>query len=220
MKKDPNLRIYLIRHGETENSARVCFNGHHDVPLSPQGKDQIRQVAQSLKTVTLDAVYSSDLIRARESAEIISGFQDNLQPVPCKQLREISFGAWEGLSVEEVQRRYPGQFDKKFRDIATFQVEGGETFQDVRDRVLPKFDEIRKAHSRGQVALVVHGGVIRIILAQILSIPLQNLFRISQDYAAVNIIQYYGNDPVVELMGGAFPKFSSALPPDKKIAIQ
>jgi len=97
-------------------------------------------------------------------------------------------------------------------------VDGGETFQQLQERVVPKFEEIIARHSNEQIAMVCHGGVNRVILSHLLEIPIKRIFRVKQDYAALNIIQHYGDEPVVELLGGAVDK--SAPAEEKKIAIQ
>ena len=108
----------------------------------------------------------------------------------------------------------------RFQDIEKFAVEGGETFRQLQDRVLPKYHKIINRHPTGSIAIVAHGGVNRVILGHILGIPIKKIFRIRQDYAAVNIIQYYGDEPVVEIMGGSHKTITTPKADEKKIAIQ
>lgn len=198
----PGCRIYLIRHGETANAREVCLNGHFDVELSPAGEEQARRVAEALKEKPVQAVYSSDLKRTRISAEIISRYH-NLKPVCYPELRELSFGKWEGLSLKELDQRYPGELKKRFQNPETFCAEGGETFLQLQERALPKFLEIAGRHPGEEIVIMSHGGVNRVILCCLLGSPLSRAFRISQEYAAINIIQYYEESPVIELMNGA-----------------
>ena len=134
------------------------------------------------------------------------------------ELRELSFGEWEGLSVTEVDKKFPKQFAERMKNTEKFQVEGGETFEQLRQRVIPRFEEIIARHPNEHIALVCHGGVNRVILSHLLEVPIKRIFRMKQDYAALNIIQYYGDEPVVELLGGSTHLPTSAQ--DKKIAIQ
>ena len=213
-------RIYLIRHGETANAGEVCFNGHFDVDLSDYGKEQSRRIAEALKNLPIKAIYSSDLKRTQIGAQYVAAEHD-LKHTPCKELRELGFGDWEGLSVAEVNRRYPDQLKERLNDIENFHVEGGESFFQLGDRVIPTFKEIVSAHSHDHIVILCHGGVIRTILAHILEISIKNLFRISQHYASVNIIQNYdGGDPVVELMGGTHENIHPPDSPDKKMSLQ
>lgn len=219
MKGKPACRIYLIRHGETANAGQVCFNGHFDVGLSDRGKEQFRQIAEALKEMPVRSVYCSDLQRTQGCARLIAE-PHGLTPKACPELRELSFGLWEGLSVAEVNRKYPGQLKNRLENIETFQVEGGETFHQLSERVIPRFEEIVARHPGEEIVIVAHGGVNRVILGHLLAIPVKNIFRIHQDYAAVNVIQYYEDNPVVELIGGSGRFIPAAAVPDKKIAIQ
>ena len=213
-------RIYLIRHGETANAGEVCFNGHFDVDLSDKGVKQSLLLAKALKDRPIQAVYSSDLKRTQIGAKFIAD-RHNLKHVPCKELRELAFGDWEGLSISEVNRRYPDKLKERLENIELFQVEGGESFFQLKDRVIPKFEQILAEHPSGNIVLLCHGGVIRIILSHVLEISVKNLFRINQPYASVNIIQYYEDgDPVVALMGGSHCNIGSPNSPDKNISIQ
>lgn len=220
MKGPSSCRIYLLRHGETANAGKVCFNGHYDVDLSDHGKTQFRQISDALKGIALAGVYSSDLRRTLDCARII-GDPHGIDPVACPEMRELSFGLWEGMSVEEVQKKYPGQLEERLKKITTFVVEGGETFPQLEQRVLPKFSDIVQRHPEGNIVIVSHGGVNRVILGHLLGIPIDNIFRIHQDYAAVNIVQFYKEgDPVVELMGGTYRLIREERRPGKKLAIQ
>jgi alpha-ribazole phosphatase len=213
-------RIYLIRHGETANAEEVCFNGHFDVDLSEEGKKQSILISKALKNLPVKAVYSSDLKRTQIGAKFVAD-ELNLSHTPCKELRELAFGGWEGLSISEVNRRYPDKLKERLENIELFQVEGGESFFQLKDRVIPKFKSILANHPFDSIVILCHGGVIRTILAYILEISVKNLFRINQPYASVNIIQYYvKGDPVVDLMGGNYSNISSSSPYDKKISIQ
>ena len=213
-------RIYLIRHGETANAGEVCFNGHFDADLSDKGVKQSLLLAKALKDCPIQAVYSSDLKRTQIGAKFIAN-RHNLKHVPCKELRELAFGDWEGLSISEVNRRYPDKLKERLENIELFRIEGGESFFQLKDRVIPKFGHILAEHPSDSIVILCHGGVIRTILAYILGISIKNLFRINQPYASVNIIQYYeGGDPVVDLMGGSHSNIHSLNSSDKKISIQ
>jgi alpha-ribazole phosphatase len=213
-------RIYLIRHGETANAGEVCFNGHFDIDLSDEGKKQSILIAKSLKKLPIKAIYSSDLKRTQIGAKFIAD-ELNLSHIPCQELRELAFGDWEGLSISEVNLKYPDKLKERLQNIELFQVEGGETIFQLKNRVIPKFKSILANHPSDSIVILCHGGVIRIILAYILEISVKNLFRINQPYASVNIIQYYeGGDPVVDLMGGSHCNIGLSNSPDKKISIQ
>jgi len=202
MKGNPTCRILLFRHGETANSKEVCFNGHYDVGLSKRGQKQFQNWADILKQEKLAAIYSSDLQRTRNSAQFI-GDVHGLDSVACPELRELSFGTWEGMGVSDVEAKYPGQMKERMASVAAFQADGGETYPQLQARVIPKFEEIVARHSNDQIVMVCHGGVNRVILSHLLGIPIDKIFRIHQDYAALNIIQYYDKEPIIEYIGNA-----------------
>jgi alpha-ribazole phosphatase/probable phosphoglycerate mutase len=131
------------------------------------------------------------------------GEPHQLEPVTYPELRELCFGDWEGLRISDVEKKYPNQLEERMKNIEAFHVNGGETFLQLQERVIPRFEKIIAQHPNEQIALVCHGGVNRVILSHLLEIPIKRIFRVKQDYAALNIIQYYGDEPVVELLGAS-----------------
>ena len=203
--------IYLIRHGEVEDSNPRRYNGHIDVPLSANGVEQIKRVADYLFKNTdtpsipplvrggnggVVAVYSSGLQRARKSAEIIAE-PFGLKPVIVDELKERSFGQWEGMSFDEISMEWPDAFNAWADDPLRFSPMGGESTLGLRDRVMPAFNRIVKEHEGEDVAVVTHGGVTRVILCEMLGMPLENIFRIEQDFGALNVIEMW-DYPVVK----------------------
>lgn len=214
--------IYLIRHGETEGAEKKRYKGTIDVPLSGQGILQMEQLSKYMAglfkgstnshPVTqkprfaageefLSAVYCSDLQRSIRSAEIIAG-PHALRPVLVPALRERNFGVWEGMSFDEIKEKYPDEFDAWAGNPLQFSPVGGESTIEVRERVMNSLHEIIHRHQGEHVAVVAHGGVNRIIICHMLGIPLENIFRIEQDYSALNIFKYHANCPVAQLING------------------
>ena len=195
--------MFLFRHGETANAKDVCLNGHYDVGLSEKGLQQASRIAKALEKHPIRAAYSSDLKRASHGARMIAE-PHGLEPVILPELRELSFGKWEGMSLAELNEKFPGEMDRRIRQTEAFRADGGESFQELSERVVPKFQEIVARHPGETIAMVCHGGVNRAILAHVLQFPLANLFRLSQSYAAVNIIQFYKEQVMVELLNGSW----------------
>ncbi|MFN3395562.1 MAG: alpha-ribazole phosphatase [Thermodesulfovibrionales bacterium] len=197
--------LYLIRHGETEGSDVKRYKGSIDIPLSERGVEQMEQVARYLNRPYngLKAVYCSPLIRAIRSAEIISE-PYGLRPIAVPDLRERSFGIWEGMSFDEIRERYPEEFEAWASNPLKYSPMGGESTLEVRDRVMNALHDILSNHDAERIAIVAHGGVNRIILCHYMGVPLENIFRIEQDYAAVNIIEFHDGYPVVRLINGVF----------------
>lgn len=155
---------YLIRHGETGANQAGVLQGHLDVPLAEKGKRQAEVVARALGVVKLEAVYSSDLSRARETAEAIAKLQ-GCRLVLDRRLRELDCGHMQGLTLSECRRRFPELFDALERDPVGTKRPGGESYRDVYQRSASALEEIRGNHPRGDVAVVSHGLVIKCLLA-------------------------------------------------------
>ena len=194
--------IYLVRHGKTRNESEKRFYvGQTDVPLDAIGVRQAELMRDRMARAGVKAVYCSDLERTRDTAIILAKhFECEVFVHP--DLREINLGEWEGLAVAEVIRRYPDQFAERGRDIAYYRTPGGESFVECSQRVLKTFQKI-VAEMEDPVVIVGHAGVNRLILCHLLGIPVANLFRIAQDYACVNVIQYNGSMPQVKLLNSA-----------------
>lgn len=193
-------RIVLVRHGEPVESAKGKCYGKLDVGLSDQGKRQIEETAEFLESFELGAVYASPRIRAIESAKIIAR-QQNLLVEICENFAEIDFGDFEGLSYEKVEQQFPEIYQKWMNAPTTVEFPNGESFAIMQRRVLQAASELRARHDRRETfAIVSHGGVNRTILADVLSIADKNIFRLAQDHAAVNVIDFYEDFPVVRAM--------------------
>lgn len=191
--------IWLIRHGEPCESSRGRCYGKLDVGLSARGRDQIAAVANFLRGELLDVIYSSPRTRTAESARILAGGR-NCEVKIEDRLCEIDFGDFEGRSYDELSASHPEIYRQWMETPTEIQFPNGESFEQMRRRVLAAFDGIREQHRGENVALVTHGGVNRMILAYALGIPHVNIFRISQDYAALNLLQYIGNYPSVRYL--------------------
>lgn len=160
---------------------------------------QLEQVACALATTDIAAIYASPRARTRESAEIIA--RHHQCPVQIReQLREIDFGDFEGLAYDEIARRYPAEYQLWMERPTDVQFPNGESFHTMQRRVLRVAKELAHKHAGETIAIVTHGGVNRILLAEALGIPDANLFRIGQGYGARNLIQHIDGYPSVELM--------------------
>lgn len=153
-------RIILIRHGETDWNREQRYQGQTDIPLNERGRSQARNIAAYLRQhEAVEAVYSSDLVRCRETASIIAGVF-NLPVNSDARLRELRFGYWEGLRYEELDHTFHEEFQQWFRNTRDYAVPGGESFAQALDRMLPCIAEIAGRH-RGTAAICSHGGIIR-----------------------------------------------------------
>jgi alpha-ribazole phosphatase len=200
--------IYLVRHGQTVDSEEKKYKGHIDVPLSEEGMEQAKRLGNYMVGMFgngintgkgLDYIYCSDLSRAVKTAEYIAA-PFGLAPHILPEMRERNFGRWEGMTFNEIRDAYPRDFDAWADNPLKFSPVGGESTEDVRDRVMPAFNDIVRANRGKQIAIVAHGGVNRVVLCEILGVPLENIFRIEQGFAGLNVIEFYDDIPVIKIL--------------------
>jgi alpha-ribazole phosphatase len=144
-------------------------------------------LADELRQVRFSAIYSSDLERSRRTAEIIARGR-GLRVRQYKHLREINAGLWEGLCDEEVKERYPREYAERERDPIGFRFPGGESYRDLQKEILPVFLRMIE-RATGNILVVAHKGVNRVLLIHLSGRPLEELYSIPQDYGCVNLIR-------------------------------
>jgi alpha-ribazole phosphatase len=195
-------RLYLVRHGQVVGFEELRANGHTDVDITKTGRLQMEDLAERLHLIDIDMIYSSDLIRTERGALII-GRHHNKPYLKKRELREIYFGDWEGMSLSEIEKDYPGEFEKRLGDIANYRPPGnGESMGDVFRRVLSCLTDILNENIGNTILIVAHGGVNRLILCEALGMDISNLFNIQQDFGCLNIIDYYPDNAIVRLVNG------------------
>ena len=191
-------RVWLIRHGEPAETARQRCYGSLDVGLSEAGRAQMRRVAEYLRGEQFSAVYASPRSRAMESAQILTAERCPVEITPA--LREIDFGEFEGLTYDEIARRYPELYRRWMERPTEVQFPGGESFHAAQERVLAAFHAILREREGQTFAVVSHGGVNRILLGWALQMPDHCLFRLAQDHAAINLLAFLEGVPIVQAM--------------------
>ena len=196
---DQPTRLYLVRHGELVTSKEWRYVGQMDVDLNEAGKQQIKKLSSRLSSEQIDRIFSSDLNRTIESAKII-GNKLGIINESISEFREIDLGVWEGHTLDEIEERFPDDLVKRSEDIEDFRVINGESFSDVNKRVIPKIMDIIKNNAGKRILVIAHGGVNRIIIADALGLSINNIPRLEQNYACLNIIDYYKTGPVVRLI--------------------
>lgn len=182
-------RVYLFRHGEVVLAETRRFIGHLDVPLSVRGEAQCLAQSRRLREVPVAAVYTSDLVRARRSGELLGASRD-LSPTIVPDLREMSMGRWEGLTAEEIKTREPEAFAAWMAGIGEFPFPEGESVPDLAARAWPAFEAVVAAHAGATIAVVAHGGTNRALLCRALGLPLDRLLSFGQGYGAYNVLEH------------------------------
>ena len=169
--------ILLARHGESDWNRAGRWQGQADRPLTELGREQAQALAARLEDTELDAIYSSDLGRARETAEIVAAAK-GLAVTSVPELREVDVGSWSGLSRAEAEERFPDGF-------ARWQAGGegwtdGETYEELGGRVVRAVSRIAADHPGGRVLVVAHGGSIRAVHAAALGVDVHSYRRIQR----------------------------------------
>lgn len=168
-------------------------HGWTDLPLSETGRTQIARLREYLRAYLRDgqpvAIYSSDLQRSRQTADILTEGQ-NLRPTAVHALREINFGDLEGCLVDDLPERFPATVAAWRTNPATCRFPNGESFQEVKQRVLPTVERLLSAHAGATIAMALHSGVNRIILGWALGLPDEYLVRLEQDHGCLNVITF------------------------------
>jgi probable phosphoglycerate mutase len=171
-------RLLLIRHGETDDNHRRVFQGQGGRGLNERGRDQAMRLAARFERIGLraSALYCSDLERARETADLLSGAL-KVAPIADPALREVHVGDWQGLSYEDIAARYPDEWDAWRRGVDFKRGGGGETYVEVGVRVTASIDRIAAAHPGETVAIVSHGAAIKVFVASVLGLDTLALRR-------------------------------------------
>ena len=201
--------LVLIRHGETDMNRELRFQGHVDVALNDIGHAQAMRLAARLAGEQADAVYASDLLRARQTAAPIAG-ELALQAVPDEGLREQSFGRVDGMRVADIQRDHPEAWAGWLRFEEDFAMPEGESTRSFHARVIAAVQRLVAAHPQQKVVIVTHGGVLDMIYRTARSLGLGGPRQSEIPNAGVNRVRVRGG--VFDIVGWADTRHLTDLP--------
>jgi broad specificity phosphatase PhoE len=195
------MNLYMVRHGQTAASRENRFSGSSDPPLTAVGEAMAAAFAQAYATVNWDAIYTSPMLRARQTAEPLS----RLTGVPATVedgLKEIAYGEWEGLRQDDVKQRWPEAFEYWADDVASRGTPGGETAFHVAARAMRVVDGIRFRHREGNVLIVSHKATLRVITCALLGLDVR-LFRerIAEPVSAVTMFKVTSTTAMLTVHG-------------------
>ena len=195
------MNLYLIRHGQTEFSRENRFCGTSDPPLTDAGQAMADAFAQAYAKVAWDAIYTSPMLRARQTADALAR-AIGVTAVIEDGLKEIAYGEWEGLTVDAVEARWPEAYAYWADDVASRGTPGGETAFHVAARAMRAVEAIRTRHETGNVLLVSHKATLRIITCALLGLDVR-LFRerIAQPVAAVTMFELTKGGSKLAILG-------------------
>jgi alpha-ribazole phosphatase len=179
MRSDSPLTtdLWLVRHGETDWNKESRFQGSRDIPLNAAGMHQAEAIAQKLCDGAYDAIYSSDLTRALQTAQQISA-QTGLEIIKDASLREINMGIWEGRTIDEIAGEYPAQWQQWQKNPAGVNPPPGESVREVVRRVTAFADELTALHPGGRIIIVAHGISIAALTCKADGLSLAEIYRL------------------------------------------
>ena len=198
------VRLLLVRHGETEWNQQSKYQGQVDISLNENGKLQSSKVADFLKDISIDKVYSSSLLRAQETAEIILNHHQGVDIELNDGFKEIIHGVWEGKSKTEIEQEFPEELQQWYETPEKFQMPSGESLQQVWQRTVEVYESILKSALDNQlktVLIVAHGGTNQILLCHILGLSGKYFWNFRQSNCCLNVIDYpkgLDSSPVVQ----------------------
>jgi len=163
--------IILIRHGETEWNSQKRMQGHSNSDLSEVGRGQIQALGELMKNVSFDHIYSSDSLRARQTAEAITQYSGHTLQFD-QRIREKNLGVFEGLTSTEAKERHPEVYRLFKTAGANYVIDEGESTQQLLERALEFIEEIRLRHPQERVVMVTHGGVVRVLMKHALGLSI------------------------------------------------
>ncbi len=194
-----NRRIVLIRHGEIKQHADKIFLGQYDPPLSDRGRQEACEAANYLAGLALpfDRIYTSDLKRASETAEIIArqmsvitSYYSGMTIIPEPGLREMSLGSWDGRFISEIMQEYPEQYARRGENLLTFKIDNeSENYYDLRYRVQKSLLKILEQDDSVNLPIVSHGGTIRALLSILKNVSMEETLKIPVKNGEIIILE-------------------------------
>ena len=193
------VRLFLMRHGEVEESYHRIFGGRIDMNLSPRGHEQAAALASYLRGRTLDAIYVSPMRRAQLTLAPLASQRAQLA-VTIPGFREIDFGDWTGLSWEQVHAKFGIHAFQWLDQVEAAALPNGESGEVFRARIEPDLRKILEQHEGQTVGIVCHGGVIRMMLSILLEMPLRQMASFEIDYASLTVVERHLHKTEVTLL--------------------
>jgi broad specificity phosphatase PhoE len=195
-------RLFLLRHGEVEERYHRVFGGRIDMDLSSRGHEQAGALAAFLRRRPIDAIYASPMRRAQQTLAPLASHCPK-PAIARSEFREVDFGDWTGLTWEQVHSRYRISAFDWLKEIDRGNMPNAESGASFRARVEPTLRQIIREHAGQSVAIVCHGGVIRMMLSILLDLPLPVMSAFEIDYASVTQAEHHERKTEVTLVNFA-----------------
>lgn len=184
-------QLWLVRHGQTNWNLEGRYQGSRDIGLNENGQQQASAIAEGLKDVRFEAIYSSPLQRARRTAEWIAA-KNELNPLVQidPRLVEVDLGEWEGKLFDDIQRQYPEEIQERKTNPLHARPPKGETALEVAQRMAEAADEISERHPQGPVLLVSHGLALASLICMARAIPLEKVYEMVPENAEPVVVEW------------------------------
>jgi len=192
------IKLIFIRHPATSWERQQRYLGRTDIALSQKGERQVEPLSNYLRNENISAIYSSNLIRAYQTASIIAKYH-SLKVKKDERLNEIDFGEWEGITFNQIRKRYPKIARKYLSNPLNTRIPGGESLLKFKNRINEALEKIL-AQEKGTVVIISHAGVNRIIICSLFKLPLSYFWQIKQDIGAINIVEIHRNMKIISLI--------------------
>jgi alpha-ribazole phosphatase len=192
------MKLFLVRHGQTDWNLAQRFQGYSDVPLNGVGRQQAVALKNRLSGQIIDCIYSSDLQRASETARVISNGKIEMRI--DSRLREMNFGLWEGLTYNEVKEKYTDALSVWESDLYQNSPMDGETLEQLARRVQSMLNDLCEKHVDQTVLVVAHGGVLQTLVCLALNLSPAMYWQFGISPASLSEVSFYPAGAIVNLL--------------------
>jgi len=192
-------KIFLVRHGESEWNKLKKVQGQKDIPLTEKGIEQAKLIGKRLINEGIEKIYTSDLKRAYDTASII-GKMLNIEVIPSKELREINFGIWEGLTSDIIKSKFSKEHELWLKNPEMLKVEGAESILDLQLRAMNEINKIISDENIDNVLIVSHSATLKTIILGLLNMDIGYFKNITLNNVSLSIIEFRQYNRVLTLL--------------------
>ncbi len=185
------MRVYLVRHGESEGNRDGKFRGKADYPLTENGKRQAREVGEYLKSINsnIKVIYTSPMLRAYDTAKIIADII-GVKFMKDKGFDNMDIGIWEGQKKEYIKKHFPKEWEIWINNPEELKIEGMETIESVKNRVVKRMNELKEEHKDDTICVVTHRAILKPLVSGLIGIKSPFFWKIHIDNAALSVMEY------------------------------
>lgn len=192
-------KLFLVRHGESEWNKLKKVQGQKDIPLTEKGIEQAKLIGKRLINEGIEKIYTSDLKRAYDTARII-GKMLNIKVIPSKELREINFGIWEGLTSDIIKSKFSKEHELWLKNPEMLKVEGAESILDLQLRAMNEINKIISDENIDNVLIVSHSATLKTIILGLLNMDIGYFKNMTLNNVSLSIIEFRQYNRVLSLL--------------------